>query len=190
MQRLLHIDNIAPAATDLLEDVLHSGLLGRSDAGEVKALHGQIANIFNKLDRQAMEDIMSTRKYLSQNDISCIKAKLFSLEDVERLSQCARLLLFDEMQTEQIATALRGADASIEELVLFSLSTRSRRIIESELAAEQGKITSQNIADALRTIARIVIDLSERDIITLDSKEDPNQSAELIRSDWRSDHML
>ncbi|KYB45656.1 flagellar motor switch protein FliG [Brucella anthropi] len=149
-------------------------MLGRSDAGPVKAHHGQIANIFNQLDRQEMEELMSSLKDLSQDDIARIKAKLFNFEDVERLSQRARLLLFDEVQTEQIATALRGADASLQEMVLSSLSTRGRRMVESELAAEQGNITSQNIADARRAIARIAIDLSERGIITLDSGEDPN----------------
>lgn len=174
VQRSLHIGNVAPAAADLLEDVLRRDLLGRSDAGPVKAHHGQIANIFNQLDRQEMEELMSSLKDLSQDDIARIKAKLFNFEDVERLSQRARLLLFDEVQTEQIATALRGADASLQEMVLSSLSTRGRRMVESELAAEQGNITSQNIADARRAIARIAIDLSERGIITLDSGEDPD----------------
>ncbi|WP_079213172.1 flagellar motor switch protein FliG [Brucella pituitosa] len=176
VQRSLHIGNVAPAAADLLEDVLRRDLLGRSDAGPVKAHHGQIANIFNQLDRQEMEELMSSLKDLSQDDIARIKAKLFNFEDVERLSQRARLLLFDEVQTEQIATALRGADASLQEMVLSSLSTRGRRMVESELAAEQGNITSQNIADARRAIARIAIDLSERGIITLDSGEDPNRA--------------
>ncbi|GLU25912.1 MULTISPECIES: flagellar motor switch protein FliG [Brucella/Ochrobactrum group] len=173
VQRSLHIGNVAPAAADLLEDVLRRDLLGRTDAGPVKAHHGQIANIFNQLDRQEMEELMSSLKDLSQDDIARIKAKLFNFEDVERLSQRARLLLFDEVQTEQIATALRGADTSLQEMVLSSLSTRGRRMVESELAAEQGNITSQNIANARRAIARIAIDLSERGIITLDPGADP-----------------
>ncbi|MGO1163623.1 flagellar motor switch protein FliG [Brucella pseudogrignonensis] len=172
VQRSLHIGNVAPAAADLLEDVLRRDILGRSDAGPVKAHHGQIANIFNQLDRQEMEELMSSLKDLSQDDIARIKSKLFNFEDVERLPQRARLLLFDEVQTEQIATALRGADATLQEMVLSSLSTRGRRMVESELAAEQGNITSQNIADARRAIARIAIDLSERGIITLDSGDD------------------
>ncbi|ASV84773.1 mgtE intracellular N domain protein [Ochrobactrum quorumnocens] len=172
VQRSLHIGNVAPAAADLLEDVLRRDLLGRNDAGPVKAHHGQIANIFNQLDRQEMEELMASLKDLSQDDISRIKAKLFNFEDIERLSQRARLLLFDEVQTEQIATALRGADAALQETVLSSLSTRGRRMVESELAAEQGNITSQNIADARRAVARIAIDLSERGIITLEPGED------------------
>ncbi|MGC0055294.1 flagellar motor switch protein FliG [Brucella pituitosa] len=171
VQRSLHIGNVAPAAADLLEDVLRRDLLGRSDAGPVKAHHGQIANIFNQLDRQEMEELMASLKDLSQDDISRIKAKLFNFEDIERLSQRARLLLFDDVQTEQIATALRGADAALQETVLSSLSARGRRMVESELAAEQGNITSQNITDARRAVARIAIDLSERGIITLDTGE-------------------
>ncbi len=171
VQRSLHIGNVAPAAVELLEDVLRRDLLGRSDSGPVKAHHGQIANIFNQLDRSEMEELMASLEDLNRDDLNRIKAKLFTFEDIERLSQRARLLLFDEVQTEQIATALRGADTRLQELVLSSLSTRGRRMVETELGAEQGNITAQNIADARRTIARIAIDLSERGIITLDASE-------------------
>ncbi len=171
VQRSLHIGNVAPAAAELLEDVLRRDLLGRSDSGPVKAHHGQIANIFNQLDRSEMEELMASLEDLNRDDLNRIKAKLFTFEDIERLSQRARLLLFDEVQTEQIATALRGADTRLQELVLSSLSARGRRMVETELGAEQGNITAQNIADARRTIARIAIDLSERGIITLDAGE-------------------
>lgn len=171
VQRSLHIGNVAPAAAELLEDVLRRDLLGRSDSGPVKAHHGQIANIFNQLDKNEMEELMASLEDLNRDDLNRIKAKLFTFEDIERLSQRARLLLFDEVQTEQIATALRGADARLQELVLSSLSTRGRRMVETELGAEQGNITAQNIADARRTISRIAIDLSERGIITLDANE-------------------
>ncbi|WP_282096905.1 flagellar motor switch protein FliG [Brucella abortus] len=169
VQRSLHIGNVAPAAAELLEDVLRRDLLGRSDAAPLKAHHGQIANIFNQLDRSEMEELMASLQDLNRDDLNRIKAKLFTFEDIERLSQRARLLLFDEVQTEQIATALREADPKLQELVLSSLSARGRRLVESELSAEQGNITSQNIAEARRIIARIAIDLSERGIITLDA---------------------
>ncbi|WP_275051888.1 flagellar motor switch protein FliG [Brucella sp. 10RB9213] len=169
VQRSLHIGNVAPAAAELLEDVLRRDLLGRSDAGPLRAHHGQIANIFNQLDRSEMEELMASLQDLNRDDLNRIKAKLFTFEDIERLSQRARLLLFDEVQTEQIATALREADPKLQELVLSSLSARGRRMVESELSAEQGNITSQNIAEARRIIARIAIDLSERGIITLDA---------------------
>ncbi|MEN3601612.1 FliG C-terminal domain-containing protein [Brucella abortus] len=125
--------------------------------------------MFNQLDRSEMEKLMASLQDLNRDDLNRIKAKLFTFEDIERLSQRARLLLFDEVQTEQIATALREADPKLQELVLSSLSARGRRMVESELSAEQGNITSQNIAEARRIIARIAIDLYERGIITLDA---------------------
>ncbi|MEN3396365.1 FliG C-terminal domain-containing protein [Brucella melitensis] len=125
--------------------------------------------MFNQLDRSEMEELMASLQDLNRDDLNRIKAKLFTFEDIERLSQRARLLLFDEVQTEQLATALREADPKLQELVLSSLSARGRRMVESELSAEQGNITSQNIAEARRIIARIAIDLSERGIITLDA---------------------
>ncbi len=70
VQRSLHIGNVAPAAAELLEDVLRRDLLGRSDSGPVKAHHGQIANIFNQLDRSEMEELMASLEDLNRDDLN------------------------------------------------------------------------------------------------------------------------
>ncbi|PYE87719.1 flagellar motor switch protein FliG [Phyllobacterium leguminum] len=170
VQRTLHIRAVTPAVSEMLEDVLRREVTGRTDKGASQANHGQIANILNQLDKFEIDEMLHSLSDLNDDDLSRIKAKLFTFEDIGRLSQRARLLLFDEVPTDQVTTALRGADARLQELVLSSLSTRGRRMVETELAAGQANITAQNIADARRAIARTAISLAERGLIELEAE--------------------
>ncbi|GGA98214.1 flagellar motor switch protein FliG [Brucella endophytica] len=169
VQRTLHIRSVTPAVSAMLEDVLRREVTGSTDRGPQQANHGQIANILNQLDKTEIADMLESLSDLNTDDLSRIKAKLFTFDDIARLSQRARLLLFDEVQTEQVATALRGADPELQEMILSSLSTRGRRMVETELSAAQGNITAQNIADARRAIARIAISLAERGLIDIEA---------------------
>jgi flagellar motor switch protein FliG len=170
VQRTLHIRNVTPAVSEMLEDVLRREVTGRTDKGPTQANHGQIANILNQLDKFEIDDMLDSLSDLNSDDLARIKAKLFTFEDIARLSQRARLLLFDEVPTDQVTTALRGADPELQEMILSALSTRGRRMVETELAAGQGNITAQNITDARRAIARTAIALSERGAISLEAE--------------------
>lgn len=170
VQRTLHIQTVTPAVSEMLEDVLRREVTGRTDKGPQQANHGQIANIFNQLDKFEIDDMLDSLSDLNGDDLSRIKAKLFTFDDITRLSQRARLLLFDEVPTDQVTTALRGAEARLQELILSSLSARGRRMVETELSAGQANITAQNIADSRRAIARTAIALSERGVIDLDAE--------------------
>ncbi|RCS23961.1 flagellar motor switch protein FliG [Phyllobacterium salinisoli] len=170
VQRTLHIRTVTPAVSELLEDVLRREVTGKTDKGPQQANHGQIANILNQLDKFEIDDMLGSLSDLNTDDLARIKAKLFTFEDIVRLSQRARLLLFDDVQTEQVTTALRGAEAKLQELVLSSLSARGRRMVETELSSGQGNITAQDIADARRAIARTAIALSERGVIDLEAE--------------------
>lgn len=171
VQRSLHIGSVTPEAAAILEDVLLRDLVGRSDAGPVKAHHSHIANIFNQLNKSEIDDVLASLGDIGREDLANIKAKLFTFEDIERVSQRARLMIFDDVPTEQIATALRDAEPNLRELILSALSVRGRRMVETELAADQGSVTPQSIADARRTIAQIAISLAERDQISLAAEE-------------------
>lgn len=171
VQRSLHIGTVTAEAETMLEDVLRRDLIGRTDAGPVRAHHGHIANIFNQLDRFQIDDMLTSLTDIGREDMARIKAQLFTFEDIERLSQRARLLVFDEVATGQIAIALRDTQASLRELVLSSLSARGRRMVETELAADPGNITAQAVTDARRAIARIAINLAARNMISLETEQ-------------------
>jgi len=63
-------------------------------------------------------------------------------------------------------TALRDADPTLVGLVLQTLSPRSRRIVEAELATD-ARVPPQAISEARRWIAVLALSLAERSLIKL-----------------------
>lgn len=171
VQRTLHIRQVNPAVSSVIEDVLRREVTGRDNTGNEKGYHEEMANIINQLEKSEIEDMMSSLVNLSSDDLNRIKSKLFTFEDVARISQRARLVLFDDIQTEQVTNALRGAEPHLQELVLSSLSTRGRRMVETELSAAQDNINANMIAEARRAISKAAIALAARGEISLDMEE-------------------
>ena len=74
--------------------------------------------------------------------------------------------MFDEVPSDRVVMALREAAPELKELVLQSLSPRSRRLVEAELSTAV-KVTSKTVHAAKRAIASLAMDLAERSIIRL-----------------------
>jgi flagellar motor switch protein FliG len=86
---------------------------------------------------------------------------IFSFEDLEKLGQSARLALFDKLQTEQVIAALRGMPPAFKEVALSSLGARARRMVEAELANDNGQVTKEGAA-ARRAITDMVLAMVSR----------------------------
>ncbi|MEK1888871.1 MAG: flagellar motor switch protein FliG [Phyllobacterium sp.] len=171
IQRNLHIRKVTPAISTMLEGILQQEVTGKENTSSEKSHHGTIANIINQLDKSDVDEILAGLSDLGADDLAKIKAKLFTFEDIARLSQRARLVLFDEIQTDVVTTALHGCDPHLQELILQSLSTRGRRMVETELS-NQSNVNANVVTEARRVIARTAISLAERGNLKLDI-EDP-----------------
>ena len=170
IQRTLHIRNVAPAISSMLEAILQREVTGKENTTAEKSHHGTVANIINQLEKAEVDEVLAGLSDLGADDLAKIKAKLFTFEDIARLSQRARLLLFDEIQTDVVTNALHGCDPHLQELILQSLSTRGRRMVETELS-NLGAINANVVTEARRVIARTAISLAERGDLNLDVQE-------------------
>ncbi|AQX27718.1 MULTISPECIES: flagellar motor switch protein FliG [unclassified Bartonella] len=169
-RRRLHLRTVSPEIETLLDQVLRPILLKNNDEGD-EAHHSQIAIIFNELDKEDIDEMLASLDNLNPEDIEKIKAKLFVFEDIPRLTERARLLLFDGIAADTIITALRGAEDLMKELILNSLSQRTRRMVETELSTENEAIKQEAVINARRSIAQTAIKLSEQGTINLLGEE-------------------
>ena len=69
---------------------------------------------------------------------------LFSFDDLPRLSQRARAMLFDKVATEVVVLALRGTEAEFRDAVLSAMASRSRRLVESELSSGSNRAAARD----------------------------------------------
>ena len=113
-----------------------------------------------------VDDLLSDLEQSRPDAAQALKGMLFKFDDIVHLSAQARSILFDQVPTERVVIALKGASSPLCEAVLSTLAARARRMVEAELA--RNEVTPEReIAKARRAIADLVLSLSDRGLVEL-----------------------
>jgi len=166
--RMVAIKGIGDDAVRGLESVLREDLVASSSSS---SSHVGIADILNRLDKAQSEDVLKSLAEVRPDEARAIKGMLFTFEDVARLPQQARTVVFDQVPIEKLVTALRGINPELQATILSSLASRSRRMVEAEL--QGGAAPSQrDIAEARRTIVNTVLKMIAKGDIHIEAGDD------------------
>jgi flagellar motor switch protein FliG len=168
VRRMLASRPVSDDALRLLEAALQEGLLQNSEHAASAAKNAKLASIINKMEREQAEDALRNLAERRPREAEALKGMLFNFEDIDRLNVRARMILFDTVPTDRVVVALRGAEADLRDFILAALSTRMRRMVESELATGASP-PRRDILDARRQIADTVLRLAEQGKIDLSS---------------------
>jgi flagellar motor switch protein FliG len=126
----------------------------------------RIADIINSLEPDEAEDVMRAIGRARPKDAAILKTMLFGFNDLPKLSERARALLFDRASIDIVVMALRGTDPDFRNTVLASMPSRGRRLVEGELASG-ASAPLRDIAKARKAIADIVLGMASRNEIEL-----------------------
>lgn len=170
-KRMLKLQPVAELPSGILQAALQEDLLGKSDAGAGEAGRARVASIMNKLDREQSEAILESLAAARPEDAKMLRGLIFSFEDIAKLEQPHRLAIFDKVQTEDVIAALRGTTAEFRELVLSAMGARARRMVEAELAGDNGQVTKEVLA-ARRAIADLVLAMAQKGDVVLPTGEE------------------
>jgi len=166
--RMVAIKGTGDDAVRGLESVLREDLVASSSSS---SSHVGIADILNRLDKAQSEDVLKSLAEVRPDEARAIKGMLFTFEDVARLPQQARTVVFDQVPIEKLVTALRGINPELQATILSSLASRSRRMVEAEL--QGGAAPSQrDIAEARRTIVNTVLKMIAKGDIHIEAGDD------------------
>ena len=164
-RRMLGLKHVPEPMVKLIEGVVQTDLI---DAGKnpVSMAQTRMADIINRLDREQVDDLLTSLSAERPETAEILKGMLFSFEDIVTLGEKARLALFERVPAETVILALKGSEAELRDMVLASLAARARRMVEQELAGGEAS-DARDVAAARRAIADTVLDLSERGLIDL-----------------------
>jgi flagellar motor switch protein FliG len=158
--------DVTPLAARLIEEAL-GGVLSQAPKSDVGTEgRSRIAGIINSLDPEEAEDAVRALEQVRPKDAAILKTMLFTFNDLPKLSERARALLFDRASIDIVVMALRGTEAVFRDAVLSSMPSRGRRLVEGEL--NTGAFASlQDIAKARKAITDIVLGMASRKEIEL-----------------------
>jgi flagellar motor switch protein FliG len=158
-RRLLKLQPVNDETSRLVQSCLQADLLTQADNGLEKEGRTRMATLLNKMDKEQVEVILESLNAVRPAEAAALRKLLFSFEDILKLEQKYRLILFDKVQTEQVMLALRGVEAGLKETILSSLGARARRMIEAELNGAEVEVTKE-VAAARRSIAETALKLA------------------------------
>lgn len=163
---MLAATQASPLAIGWLEEGLAAHATGSSNAKRSSDAPRQVANIVNRLDARASDEALAYLSAVAPEDAEAVRALVFKFDEVVRLSQKDRVVLFDGLPTERVVLALKGASQEMVEATLGSLGARARRMAESELAGDSAA-PQREIVAARRMIVEAALRLSEAGTINL-----------------------
>lgn len=175
-RRLLMLRPPTEAAMQLVAERLREVLFAEVEAETDDNKHAKLAAILNKLEREQIEDILASIGETDPDEVERVKAYVFTFDDIAGMATEDRARLMDEVPAERVVLALRDADPTLVDLVLQTLSPRSRRIVEAELAQEV-RVAPQAVSEARRWIAVLALSMAERSLINLRPEAAPPEDA-------------
>jgi flagellar motor switch protein FliG len=158
--------DVTPLAARLIEEGVQAALKQAPTSGADAGGRSRLAGIINSLDPEEAEDAIRALEQVRPKEAAIVRTMLFSFNDLPRLSERARALLFDRASIDIVVMALRGTDPDFRDAVLSSMPSRGLRLVEGEL--NSGAFAPpQDVAKARKAIADIVLGMASRNEIGL-----------------------
>ena len=175
MRRVLSLKPIVDDAMKVLEKTLHEDLTLNFARNLGADTYARVADIINKMERGHIEDMLKSLSEKRPKSAEVLKELLFTFDDVVNLTPKARTMIFDQVPTDRIVIALKGTDKHFREMILSSVASRVRRVVEHELAIGEPS-NQRDVLEARRVITDLALDLAEKGEIELN----PEQEDELV----------
>lgn len=171
MRRMLTMKHVMDEPMAIVEMALHEELLHKGAGSGGENIHARIADIINRMTREHMEEVFTALNEYRPKEAEKVKGLLFTFEDIAKLRPEAVAKLFDQVPPERVILALFDADKTLADLILASLGSRARRMIETELTSGTTP-PMRDVLKARRAIADFALELSEKGLIDIHADEE------------------
>ncbi len=169
LRRMLILQPLSPLAAELLEEIARTELLSDDGSAGKTLKRKEIAGIINAMSGDDAKTVIDELSSSEPEEAVELSKYLFSFADIEKLDEDNRAVLLGTVDAEKLTNALHGSAAEFQQLLLSSLSARSRRMIEGELQSATPK--EEAVAAAQREIAKIALSLAADGTISLPVRE-------------------
>lgn len=168
VRRMMALKPVDPAIAHLVGRAIVTRLSLVDDDDGSSANRQAVANIINRMDADQREDLLTQLSESLPHEVAQLKRLLFSFEDIPKLDEASRKILFDVVPSDLLVPALQGCDDNFVEMVLSTLGARARRMVEAELSSAR-EVPEDATKQAQVSIASSALGLSQEEKITLPS---------------------
>ncbi len=169
--RMLDMRPVSPGVTMVIEQHIRVSFIEDTSSARNAQARSRIASIVNRMDKELAEKFLEALNQARPEEAREIKRLLFSFEDIVKLSEKDRLLLFDKVPAELTIKALHGIPGDLAGVVLEALGGRMRKMVEAELSSGNAPPEEES-AEARRQIAAMALELAAAGEIIIEDGEE------------------
>jgi flagellar motor switch protein FliG len=128
-----------------------------------------VADLLNQLDKEMSKNLLARLEERNATLSAAIRKKLFSFEDLNRLQAADLQRVLREVDSSNLAIAMKSASEALRERIYSSISKRAAESLKDELQM-LGPVRLKDVETAQDAIIQVVRRLEEEGQITLESE--------------------
>ena len=171
--RLATMDQTSPEVVAHVEEVLSSRLSSVVQSTEMADVGGvtSLVEILNRSDRATERLILEGLEMANEELADEVRQKMFVFEDVANLDDRSIQLVLRQVDSKDLAVALKGVKADVRAKILKNMSERASQNLAEEIDL-LGPVRLKTVEDAQGAIVRIVRALEESGQLVLARSND------------------
>ncbi|MEN3043227.1 MAG: flagellar motor switch protein FliG [Fervidobacterium sp.] len=118
------------------------------------------AEIMNNLDRSTEKALMERLTYETPELAEEIRRRMFVFEDILKLDDRSVQLVLREVNTQDLAVALKGASEELKQKIFNNMSKRAQQLLKDEIEF-MGPVRVKDVEEAQQKIINIIRRLEE-----------------------------
>jgi flagellar motor switch protein FliG len=167
------MDRASPEVVEMVEDVLRralSGALGQRELSTVGGLD-PLVEIINKADRTTEKMILQGLEGKDKSLAEQVRSRLFLFEDIVMLDDKAIQLLARQVETADLAAALKGVRDEVRDKVIKNMSQGAAETLLEEIEL-LGPVRLRAVEEARTKIVHVIRTLEESGEIVINRSSD------------------
>lgn len=154
--RIAEMDRTNPEILSEIEKIIESKFSSVvsqdfSQAGGVDAL----ANILNRTDRQTEKKIMETLESEDMDLAEQVRQLMFVFEDIVKLDDRSIQRLLREIETKDLAMALKGANGEVKDKIYKNMSERASAMLKDDMDY-MGPVRAREVQECQTKIVAVI----------------------------------
>jgi flagellar motor switch protein FliG len=130
-----------------------------------------VATLLNGIDKEMSKGLLARLEERNAQLGSAIRKKMFSFEDLQRLQPSDLQRVLREVDSADLAVAMKSASEPLRDKIYASISKRAAESLRDEISM-LGPVRLRDVESAQDTIIQVVRRLEEEGSISLENSED------------------
>jgi flagellar motor switch protein FliG len=166
--RIARMDRIAPEAVDVIEEGLRRRVSGvASVTAQATGGPKPLADLLNQVDRTTERQVLDALRESDEALADDVARLMFVFEDLARIDDRGMQRLIRDLDTKDIALALRTAGETLKERFFANMSSRAAEMLKEDMSVE-GNVRQATIEEARTRVVEVARRLEEAEEITID----------------------